>query len=266
MRNPLILWILAVVVTLFSAIFQRVTGPSYPVRGTVIIDNRPVEFELLHSHDNSSDAIMEIPIGDLDITGQVQWRRFKSHDSLQVEPLKRQGNNLVVIIPRQPAAGKVAYQVSLTDRTMKTYDLTDKPVILRFHGPVPDYVLVLHIVVMFLAMLLATRTGLEALINGRLARPMAVWTSISMFVGGLILGPVVQKFAFGDFWTGWPLGNDLTDNKTVVAFFLWLVAVLRSRRGNRGRIWFVAASLLTLAIFLIPHSLLGSELDYTRME
>ena len=30
-------------------------------------------------------------------------------------------------------------------------------------------------------------------------------TLILFLFGGMIMGPVVQKFAFGEFWTGFPL-------------------------------------------------------------
>jgi len=76
----------------------------------------------------------------------------------------------------------------------------------------------------------------------------------------------VQKFAFGAFWTGWPLGTDLTDTKTAVALLFWLIAMWRLRRRSGGRVRTIIASVVTLIIFLIPHSLLGSEIDYTEIE
>lgn len=46
--------------------------------------------------------------------------------------------------------------------------------------------------------------------------------------------------AFGPWWTGFPFGTDLTDNK-------WLVGL---------------AVLFMIAVFTIPHSVNGSEYDY----
>ena len=46
-----------------------------------------------------------------------------------------------------------------------------------------------------------------------------------LFAGGMILGPVVQNFAFGELWTSVPFSWDLTDNKTLVAFTFWIIAV-----------------------------------------
>ena len=86
-----------------------------------------------------------------------------------------------------------------------------------------------------------------------------------LLVGGLIFGPIVQKYAFGAYWTGWPFGHDLTDTKTGIAMIFWLIALWRGRNHAKGHIWMIIAALITLLIYLIPHSVLGSELDYTKM-
>jgi hypothetical protein len=72
---------------------------------------------------------------------------------------------------------------------------------------------------------------------------------------------VVQLYAFGDLWTGIPFGWDLTDNKTLVAFLFWTLALVANLR--RERRWAtVLAAVVLLLIYSIPHSLYGSELDY----
>jgi cbb3-type cytochrome oxidase subunit 1 len=78
-----------------------------------------------------------------------------------------------------------------------------------------------------------------------------------VFIGGFILGPLVQKLSFGVFWTGFPLGLDLTDNKTLIAFIGWLAALIAGWRGKPARGWVLGASILMLVVYFIPHSLLG---------
>ena len=83
------------------------------------------------------------------------------------------------------------------------------------------------------------------------------------FFGGMILGPIVQKYAFDAYWTGWPFGHDLTDNKTLIAFIAWIIAYLRLRKNRNNRGWAIAASVILLLVYLIPHSMFGSQLDYS---
>ena len=88
------------------------------------------------------------------------------------------------------------------------------------------------------------------------------WAFALLILGGFILGPLVQKYAFGVLWSGFPFGGDLTDNKTLVALAFWTAALLAGRKGRPARGWVLAASVVHLVIYLIPHSLLGSEYDY----
>ncbi len=265
MTRSITLWILAVIITLGFAIYQRTTGPSYPISGTAELAGSEIDFTLLTSHETVDDYRLVLAAPNLEISGDLIFKRYRSHDDWSRIPMQRSGDSLISVIPRQPAAGKVMYQIEVHSPNLEPQMLTETPVIMRFRGPVPAYVLIPHIFFMFFAMLLSSRTGLEAAVGKPSLRPLTYWTIGLLTLGGMILGPIVQKFAFDAYWTGWPFGTDLTDNKTAVAWIFWLVAAWRLH-GKNGRWWVVAASLVTLIIFLIPHSLLGSELDYTAME
>ncbi|MDH4158558.1 MAG: hypothetical protein OEW00_14920 [candidate division Zixibacteria bacterium] len=264
MKRPLILWILAIVVTLSSVVYQRLTGPTHAMRGKAVLDGEVIHYKLLRSQETTGDAVMKIEVPSRQTTGALRWRRLRSNDEWRPDPLQRRGDTLIATIPRQPAAGKVIYTVSLTDGQGVEHLLSPEPVVIRFKGAVPDTILFPHVVLMFVAMLLATRTGLEAIAKNRNAYRFTAWTAVLFLVGGIILGPIVQKYAFGEFWTGWPFGHDLTDNKTAVAMFSWLIPLWRGRDLKKSRVWIIVAMAVTLLVYLIPHSLLGSELDYTQ--
>jgi hypothetical protein len=89
-----------------------------------------------------------------------------------------------------------------------------------------------------------------------------LWTFILLTAGGMILGPIVQKYAFGDLWTGVPFGWDLTDNKTLIAFLFWALAVFMSWKKEKP-LYTIIAAVVLLLVYSIPHSLFGSELDYS---
>jgi hypothetical protein len=58
-----------------------------------------------------------------------------------------------------------------------------------------------------------------------------------------------------------PFGWDLTDNKTLIALIFWILAVLMNRKKERP-VYVILASVVLLLVYSIPHSLLGSELNY----
>lgn len=260
------LWILAFLITASTAVYQRMTGPTYPIAGKTTIDNAQISFELLTTHETGKDCPVQIEVQDQDISGTVLYKRHKTSDPWSNIPMKRQENFLVAYLPHQPPAGKLQYKVVLSHLGENTSLTGEKPVIIRFKGAVPNWILIPHVIVMFLAMLFSARAGLEALRPKSNPRKLALWTAGLLFVGGFILGPIMQKFAFGALWTGFPFGYDLTDNKTLIAFVGWIIALIAGRKGKPARGWVLAAAILLLIVFLIPHSVLGSELDYSEMD
>jgi len=258
------LWVLAFLITASTAVYQRLTGPTYPISGNTTIGDTDIDYELPRTHETGEDCLVQVQIQNPDIEGTLLYKRHKTADSWSEISMERQGDSVVGALPYQPPAGKLEYRIFLSYEGQKISLTGLNPVIIRFKGHVPIWILIPHVIVMFLAMLFSARAGLEALRPRSNPRKLALWTTGLLFVGGFILGPAVQKMAFGSLWTGFPLGYDLTDNKTLIAFVGWIIALIAGRKGRPARGWVLAAAILLLFVFLIPHSLLGSELDYSN--
>lgn len=263
MRNSRVLWTIAIVVTVASAVYQRMTGPTYPVKGHVVLGGQEVSYRLERSHETSSDVTVELQARDPAITGEMQWRRFPSSESYKVVPLVREGEQLKAQLPRQPAGGKLEYQLRLR-RGPEVVILPPQAAVLRFKDPVALYVLIPHVLAMFLGMLWATRAGLAAVTGGQ-TRALT-WTALGLLlVGGFALGPWMQHQAFGEWWTGVPFGFDLTDNKTLIAVAAWVLAAWRVAGGRAARVEVALAAIVTLVVFAIPHSVWGTEIKWDTL-
>jgi hypothetical protein len=204
--------------------------------------------------------------GTTAVQGILEWKRHKTDDAWTPTPMVFRDGALHGTLPHQPPAGKLDYRIQLTSGTGTAVVPEAGGVVIRYKGDVPLFILIPHILAMFTGMLLSTRTALEIFS----ARPrylgLVAWTVGILAVGGMILGPIVQKYAFDAFWTGWPFGHDLTDNKTLVAILAWVVAAVAIRKGKNPKPWAIGAAVVTLAVFMIPHSVLGSELDYRTVD
>jgi hypothetical protein len=195
----------------------------------------------------------------------VEWRRYPGNEPFATEPLVRRGDLLEALLPPapmplMPAAGKLEYRVVLA-RGAERVAFPDRPTITRFKGDVPAWILIPHITAMFFGMLFSNRAALAALAGGDTRRPGRL-TLLMLAFGGFVLGPIVQKLAFGAYWTGIPWGYDLTDNKTLIATAAWAIAGSQLRGGRPARWAVTAAGLVTLVVFAIPHSVWGSEVRW----
>ncbi|MFW6140641.1 MAG: hypothetical protein ACOC5S_04735 [Acidobacteriota bacterium] len=266
--KKILLWLLALIMTVSVLAYQRITGPTYPIQKRIQIGDTEISYRLERSHVNTKDYQIRINVPDKNIHGTVLFRIFRSQDEWTKEEMKRERDFLIGSLPKQPAAGKLEYKVLLKDSHSTVSLSGEKPVVIRFKGSVPAPIVTIHVLIIFAAFLFSIRAGLESLIPNSNPKKLAIWGVVFLFTGGMIFGPIMQKFAFDSFWTGFPLGKDLTDTKTLVALIFWLVALGASRKKNKktSRRWILTASCVMLVVFLIPHSLLGSEFDYSQLE
>lgn len=272
----IVLWVVAVLVTVSAAAWQRRTGPSYPLRTSGILAGEALAARLPRSHVTSEDAKVEVPAPAAASSAVLLWRRYPTEAAFEPQAMQREKDRFVGRLPRQPPAGKVEYRVRIEGRNggppLLLPAADDDAVVLRYRGPVPAAILVPHIAAMFLAILVGTRAALAALLGRLEMRRLALLALGLLTAGGMVLGPLVQRFAFGELWTGWPNGHDLTDNKTLLMWLAWVAAagvLLRVRRPDRAalrRVAVLVAFVVMIAVYLVPHSLRGSELDYDRFE
>ena len=252
-------WILAVVITLVLSIYQRMTGPTYPKKVTVELNGEQYQIKLPRSgvqHDETV-RLKGVPA---DVKAQMHYRRYPTPNDYTTVDFSWKEGEWQADLPVQPVGGKLQYYITVDGKNYPT----DEPPLIRFRNDVPAGILVPHILLMFAAMLFAVYTFLLVVTRKPYSRPLKI-TVGTLFVGGFILGPLVQHTAFGPWWTGFPYGTDMTDNQTLLSF-LFCIAALATLRWKHTR-WVVGlAVLVMIAIFSIPHSMYGSEYDYTTQQ
>ncbi|RLD75863.1 MAG: hypothetical protein DRJ10_14515, partial [Bacteroidetes bacterium] len=210
----------------------------------------------------TEDAPIELAINDESVSAELHYNFFPEQEGEEWKTVKfkNDGEKMTAFLPNQPMAGKLMYYISINYGGKIVELEKDAPIVIRFKGAVPNSVLYPHIFFMFFSMLLANVAGLFAIAKIPRYKLYTYLTFIFLILGGLILGPLVQKYAFGDLWTGIPFGWDLTDNKTLFGFIFWLIAVIGNLKKDRPYLTIIAA-IAVLIIFSIPHSMYGSELN-----
>jgi len=272
------LWTLAFIITISAAIYQRHTGPTYPKKMDVTLNGQTYNLNLVRSLALNESPEVKLSITDTTVRAKLFFKRFRSDEEYQpadfiyrVKPVHSfimnkifgmtEEKGFVAEVPQQPPAGKVQYYFEITDAGGSHTYFKDNPVVIRFKGGVPAPILIPHIFFMFLAMLFSTLAGLMSVIKYPLYKKYTLLTLVFLIIGGMILGPVVQYYAFGDLWTGIPFGWDLTDNKTLIALIFWILAVAMNRKKERP-LYTALAAVILLLVYSIPHSMFGSELNY----
>lgn len=254
-------WILAVIITISAAIYQRKTGPTHPKRMELNVENTIYKLGLVRSHGGDADCPIEYKIPDNSVSGTLTYKRFPVNEEWQTIELIRKGESLTASLPHQPPAGKIEYKVAFFKEGSALNNPEEYHVVTRFKGGVPNFILIPHVFLIFFAMMLSNLAGILAIAKHKKMVFYTNLTFVFLLFGGMIFGPFMQLYAFGELWTGFPKGMDLTDNKTLIAFIFWIIAVLMNRKKQRPG-WIIAATIVMMMIYLIPHSMFGSELNY----
>lgn len=278
MRKSL-LWILAVLIMISAVFYQRLTGPTYPFRGDFTASGKSHKYRLIRSQETTAGARVVLPNPGTDtetssFEAKLHHKRYKTSDELTIDDFVNETpTEWAAYLPVQPSAGKMEYFITLAVDG-KNYRIPEEGqdnIVLRYKDPVPGAILWPHIIMMFFSVLIGMRAGLAAIFGTQDMRKLSFIALGGMTLGGMILGPIVQKYAFGEYWTGFPFGGDLTDNKMLIMWISWLIAVgtigTREKKNEKvSRIVVICAALVMTSVYLIPHSMRGSELDYKKVD
>ena len=284
-----LLWVVAFVLMAAAVIYQRSTGPTYPKRGEIMVEGQEWKYRLVRSEETTRPAQVVLPSPPTGVQATLNWRRYPTQDEftavelafdaeVKVNKLDTVGG-MVADLPKQPAAGKLEYYLEVTadGQSLRIPALAEETVageeniVLRYKNPVPGSVLWPHIVMMIFSFLIGMRAFLAAIVDPVNMRKLAWFTLFCLTVGGMVLGPIVQKYAFGHYWTGFPYGSDLTDNKHLIQWIVWILACgvfgfkAKPKEGV-GRMVVAVAAIVMIGVYLIPHSMRGSELNYEQLE
>lgn len=275
MVKKILTWVLAVFLALAAMIYQRSTGPTYEYKGYLENSGDSRKYELLRSQETTEGAKIELPYFDeANYNATLHFKRYQTKDDITDLDFQLDNNKqFIAQLPVQPAAGKIEYYItgSIEGKEFAIPAKGEDNIVLRYKDPVPDYILIPHVTMMIIVIIFGIRAGLGAAFNDGTMRRWTIVAFTAMTVGGMMLGPIVQKYAFGEYWTGFPNGSDFTDNKMLIMWIAWALALAiigfkPKKKEGVSRATVLMASVVMTMVYLIPHSMGGSTLDYDAVD
>jgi hypothetical protein len=248
------LWFVALLLTLVLARWQRVSGPTYPLSGKAALAGTTFHWRFERSHPGPGDHAVKVYRPVPGATGLLEWRTHEPAGPWTPVSMAESGDTLAGALPHQQPGHKLDYRVTLSAAGQSLTLPAQGIATLRFRDDVPTWLLIPHIIVMMGAMLLSTRTGLEAFRRKPEFRMLTLRTLAALVFGGFVLGCMVSGYAFSMPWGGFPISNDPTDNKTLIAFVAWAIAAVPVFRGRGARPFVLGAAVVTFLVYVIPHS------------
>ena len=99
-----LLWIVAVGLMMGAAMYQEATGPTKELTGRFQIGGEIYDYEFIRSHETTEGAEVAIPDPEEFVTAHVFYKRLNTDDPFTPITMVLGGDELVGILPVQPAA------------------------------------------------------------------------------------------------------------------------------------------------------------------
>ncbi len=249
MKQSIILWIAAFVITFLVGFLQSRLNNQYPVSGSFGIEGKEVgyKFDKVYYGSDSYQFLITSEIKNLE--GKVFWK-IENSDKWNSSDLNSNGKILIGKIPGQSPKTKIEYLVKL-DYNNKEYSIPseNQAVLLTYYASVPSSVSFYYIFTLFLALLLAVRTGLEYFNLPGKMKKLNVFTLILIVVNVFAFHPLKTTYQLGAVGKGAIPISELFQISSILLLFIWIITTALIFNTKKYRIWAPLAATITIIIF-----------------
>jgi hypothetical protein len=250
MKQSIILWTAAVVITFVAGFLQSRLSSEYPVSGSFGIEGKETGYKLDRVYYGNDDYKFFLRTeSDSSLTGKVYWKTEGS-SSWNSSTLNKKGEIISGSIPRSGPGTKVSYYVELNYKG-KDYFIPGKneSVTMTFYGKVPGSISFFYWATLLGAVLLAVRTGLEYFRYPGNLKKIEVFTLIAVISNVFVFNSVRMTYKLGSVGKSVVSISDMFPVSSVLLLAVWIIATALIFNTKNFRIWAPAAALVTLLIF-----------------
>jgi hypothetical protein len=275
----LLAFLFTIVLLGFARRVTSVRSPHETVEKTgILIDHYTVPKKI--GEGDAQIPVKVIGTKEVKLYYKIEKGEFQAVD---MNPKEGESDVFVASIPHHKKGTKAWYYVeaqkqiedkklvvSLPDKNSPNFE----PILLKFEGYVPPYIIFSHVFFNFAAVFFSALAIFSAvdLKRGKSTLKKSVlfslFTFILLFIGFLLVGSALNYFAFGVLWEAFPFGSDVTDNKSQIVLLFWLVTLFLVKGTIFGKnpsknlvcektysTMVIISFAVTVVMYLIPHSI-----------
>jgi hypothetical protein len=262
MKKNIILWVGTLIITFLAGYMHNVTGPDYPVSGTIGIEGKQVtfKFDKIFRGNDSYNVFIRSDVKD--IKAVLLWRDIPATDITLLplkslvkskwnrEPMSDSGSLIIGKIPKHNPGTKVSYRIELTYSGKEYFLPEDKPATVIFLGKVNPSVMNIFYFVLFGGLILAVRTGLETFNDKPRIGMYTIFTLIFFFLYTICVIPLKRTYELNALNHFVPTVTSLLSYQSVSLLVLWIIGLVLIFNFRKNKIIPLIISSLTLIIYI----------------
>ncbi len=250
MKQSIILWTAAVIITFVAGFLHSRLSSEYPVSGSFGIEGKETGYKLDRVYYGNDDYYFFLTTeSDSSLSGNVYWKSDGS-PSWNRAPLIKKGTIISGSIPHREPGSIVTYFIKLNYKG-KEYTIPSKNefVAITFYGKVPDKINYYYWATLLGAVLLAVRTGLEYFRFPGILKKIEVFTLIAVISNVFVFNPVRMTYKLGSVGKSVISLTQMFPLLSILLLVTWIIATALIFNTKNFRIWAPPAALITLIIF-----------------
>jgi len=251
MKQSLILWTGAFVISFLFGFASRLISPEYPVTGSFGINMKKViyKFEKVYRGDDNYKIVIGTEVDSLN--GNILWRLKVSNSGWNVEPMKFSGNSLTGVIPHQSPSTLVEYRIKVWKDNQIFYLPRNGKITMKYLNSVPSSIIGFYIFTLYLALFFSVRTGLDYFNEKQKIKKLSLFTIMIWIANVIVFNPVKRTYELSTRIgsTVLPI-TDLFDIRHLDLLIIWIIGVILIFNLKNYKIWAAIISGATLIAFL----------------
>lgn len=250
MKEQLILWTSALVITFLTAYMGNLTGRYYPLTGTVGINGKKVtfKFDRLYRGNDGYSIILQKDLKDA--SAYIIWKKEQDKYFNRVQ-MKDSGEVFKGSIPPQKPLTHIIYRCEILQNGRSYYLPYDRSVKMTVLGKVTSTAMNLYYFFLFGGILLSVRGALEYFNQNRKVKVYAMFTSIFIFCYTIAVTPFKATYELAAINKSVPSPEKLFNLQAVLLLFLWIAGMTLIIGKKNPGIRAIIFSALTILIYLL---------------
>lgn len=248
MKQQLILWIAALVITFIFGFSNRITSEEYPVTGTVKYNMHKVSYlfdKVYRSNDDYKFQVFS------DLKGLKIKLQYKNEDDLSWKEaeLNRNNNIYSVKIPNAGPSNKIVYRAELDYNNDKIIVPKEEGVNLTFWGRVSKPIMLFYNLALFFGIFLTTRIGLEYFNDNEKIKKLSLFPLIFFIFYGLLVVPIKRTYELAAFGNKILSINQLFDIKSLAFLIIWIVTIILVFNSKKRKTIALVSAIILLLLY-----------------
>jgi hypothetical protein len=249
MKQNLILWAAALLITFLAGYFKAVTDDNYPVTKTVGIDGKKTSFKFDKITYAKEEHEIYVYSELKELTGELQWRN-KGTSVWNSETLVRDGRVLKAALPKQPVKKVNEYRVRLEHNGKEYIEPADGNIDILNMGYIPPIINFLMWFTLLTGLFLSIRTGLEYFNDREKTKVYSIFTLI-FFILYFITTPLYKSYEMDVINKYVPNITEIFTTASILFMAIWVFGMIGIFTFKKRRLFALYMAAFTLSLYLV---------------